>query len=280
MARFERPAPGSVAIVTGASSGIGRAFALELARRGHPVLAVARRSERLDELAGTAKAAGMAPIVPHVADLGAEDAAPLVRAAAAALGEVGWLINNAGASTFGRFEDGDPQRERALVRLNCEAVVALCAELVPQFVHRRRGVILNVASTAGFQATPGWSVYGASKAFVISFTEGLHEELRGSGVSAMALCPGPVASEFFSANAGGRPHKAPFYVLSPEEVVEAGLRAALAGRALAVVGTVNRVQVWSTRLAPRALARRVSARIGLGYIGLPPLPKRLPPSGS
>jgi short-subunit dehydrogenase len=274
MARFHRPAARSVAVVTGASSGIGRAFARELARRGHPVVAVARRRERLDELADAAR--GGAPIVPLALDVTADDAPAAIRAAAAAHGEVGWLVNNAGASTFGRFETGDPARERGIVRLNCESLVALTSAFLPDLVRRGRGIVLNVASTAGFQATPGWAVYGATKAFVLSFSEALYEELRGSGVSATALCPGPVGTEFFSSNAGDRPHAPPFYTLTPEACAAAGLRAALAGRAVAIVGAVNRVQAWSSRLAPRAMARWVSGKIGLGYIGLPPLPKRRP----
>jgi short-subunit dehydrogenase len=277
MARFQKPAAGSVAIVTGASSGIGRAFARELARRGHPVVAVARRRERLEELATAAIAAGGAPIVPLALDLTAEGAPAAIRAAAAAHGEVGWLVNNAGASTFGRFESGEPERERGIVRLNCESLVALTSAVLPDLVRRRRGIVLNVASTAGFQATPGWAVYGATKAFVISFSEALYEELRGSGVSATALCPGPVGTEFF-AGAGDQRHTAPFYMLTPEACAAAGVRAALAGRAIALVGVVNRVQAWSSRLSPRALARWVSGKIGLGYIGLPPLPKRQPPA--
>jgi short-subunit dehydrogenase len=272
MAHFNPPAPGSVAIVTGASAGLGRAFALALARRGHTVLAIARRAERLAELVGEAPGPGR--IEPLALDVTADGAATKIHEAARKLGEIGWLVNNAGGSTFGRFEDSDVAAERALVRLNCESVVALTGEVLPGLVARRRGIVLNVASSAGMQPTPGWSVYGASKAFVLAFSEGLYDELRGSGVSATALAPGPVATEFFSANAAGRNRRVPPWEVSAEACVEQALRAALAGRALLVVGLATRLLVFGSRFSPRALARWVSGRVGLRFIGLPPLPPR------
>jgi short-subunit dehydrogenase len=270
MAHFHPPAAGSVAIVTGASAGIGRAFALELSRRGHPVLAVARRPEKLAAL--VAEAPGR--IVPLALDVAMDGAAARIHEAAKALGEIGWLVNNAGSSTFGRFEDADLAAERGLVRLNCESVVALTGQVLPELVSRGRGIVLNVASSAGLQPTPGWTVYGASKAFVIAFTEGLYDELRGSGVSVTALAPGPVATEFFAANAAGTRRRAPPWEVSAEACVDRALRAALAGRALVVVGGVTRLVAWSARFYPRALTRWVSGRIGLRFIGLPPLPPR------
>ena len=274
MAHFNPPGAGSVAIVTGASAGIGRAFARALAGRGHPVLAVARRAEKLAELVAEARAAGIGSIEPLALDVTAEGAADRIVAAAGRLGEIGWLVNNAGGSTFGRFENADVGAERALVRLNCEAVVALTGRVLPDLVSRRRGIVVNVASSAGMQPTPGWAVYGASKAFVIAFSEGLYDELRGSGVSVTALAPGPVATEFFAASAAGRARRAPPWEISAEDCVDRAIRGALAGRALVVVGLPTRLLVFGSRFSPRALARWVSGRIGLRFIGLPPLPPR------
>jgi short-subunit dehydrogenase len=274
MAHFNPPAPGSIAIVTGASAGLGHAFALALARRGHPVLAVARRVERLAELVAQAQAAGAARIEPLALDVTADRAAARILETARPMGEIGWLVNNAGSSTFGRFENADVEAERALVRLNCESVVALTGKVLPELVARRRGIVLNVASSAGMQPTPGWSVYGASKAFVIAFSEGLYDELRGSGVSVTALAPGPVATEFFSANAAGSKHHAPPWEISADDCAERAIRGALAGRAVVVVGLATRILVFGSRFSPRALARWVSGRIGLRFIGLPPLPPR------
>jgi hypothetical protein len=275
MGRFVEPAPGSVAIVTGASAGIGRELARLLFRRGHVVLAIARRAERLVELVAEASAAGgPGRIEPMTIDVTSDGAAGRIRFAARRLGEIGWLINNAGGSTFGRFEDADAVAEQALVRLNCESVVALTARVLPDLVKAGRGIVLNVASTAGMQPTPGWITYGASKAFVLAFSEGLYDELRGSGVSATALAPGPVATEFFAANGAGRPRRRPPWEISAELCAERAVQGALAGRAVVVVGTMNKILAASARFSPRSLARWVSGRIGLRYIGLRPLPPR------
>jgi short-subunit dehydrogenase len=273
MAQFNPPAPGSIAIVTGASAGLGRAFALALARRGHPVLAVARRAERLAELVAEAQRAG-ARIEALALDVTSDGAAARIFEAARRLGEIGWLVNNAGGSTFGRFEAADVGAEQALVRLNCESVVALTGRVLPDLVARGRGIVLNVASSAGMQPTPGWSVYGASKAFVLAFSEGLYDELRGSGVSATALAPGPVATEFFAAGGAERERRAPPWEVTAEDCADQGIRGALAGRAVVVVGLATRLLVFGSRFSPRALARWVSGRIGLRFIGLPPLPPR------
>lgn len=238
------------------------------------VLAVARRADRLAELRAEAKPRGGAPVEPLALDVTADGAAARIVEAARQLGEIGWLVNNAGGSTFGRFEEAEVERERALVRLNCESVVALTGLVLPHLVRSGRGIVLNVASSAGLQATPGWTVYGASKAFVIAFSEGIYEELRGSGVSATALCPGPVATEFFAANAAGRARRAPPWEISADACAERGIAAALAGRALVVTGFTTRLLAFGTRLSPRALARWVSGRSSLRYIGLPPLPPR------
>src|SRR5581483_7357533 len=144
MGRFVEPAPGSVAIVTGASAGIGRELARLLFRRGHVVLAIARRGERLAELVAEAEAAGgPGRIEPMAVDVTSDGAAGRIRFAARRLGEIGWLINNAGGSTFGRFEDADVTAEQALVRLNCESVVALTARVLPDMVKAGRGIVLN-----------------------------------------------------------------------------------------------------------------------------------------
>lgn len=279
MARFQPPAPGSVAIVTGASSGLGRALAQKLAARGHVVLAIARRTERLAELARPGTAAGDGRIEPLALDVSAPDAADRIHAEARRLGEIGWLVNNAGSSTFGRLEAARVEEQRALVRLNCEALVTLTTRVLPDLVRARRGIVLQIASAAGLQPTPGWAVYGASKAFVISLAEAMSEELRGSGVSVTALCPGPMATEFF--NHGDDPavaasRRRPFWELTPEACAEEGLRAALAGRTVAVIGRTNRAVALSGRLAPRALLRFIAAKISLRYVGLPPMPPRRP----
>ena len=179
------------ALVTGASSGIGEQFARQLAGRGHDLVLVARRADRLERLAAEL------PTEAHVVacDL-ATDAASLAGRVQELGAEVDLLVNNAGFGTSGPFLEHDPERDAEQVRLNCEAVVTLSHAFLPGMVNRRRGGVINVASSAGFQPIPYESVYAATKAFVISFTDALHTELRGSGVRAMSVNPGPVPTEW------------------------------------------------------------------------------------
>ena len=155
------------------------------------MLAVARRVDRLQELAARSAAAGHAAIHAMGLDVTAAHAAVELLARARELGGAGWLVNCAGNGRLVPFID-DVEAQAPQVRLNCEALVAITAAFVRDLVARKAGVILNVASSAGFQPTPGMTTYGACKAFVISFSEGLAEELRGTGVTVTALCPGPV----------------------------------------------------------------------------------------
>jgi short-subunit dehydrogenase len=191
------PDPSSTCLVTGASSGIGADIARSLVRRGHGVSLVARRAERLEELAQELRASHGVRVEVLECDLADEAARGrmLGRLGELAL-NVEVLVNNAGFGTGGRFDELDAEREVEMVRLNAEAVVALCARFVPEMLRRGRGGVLNVASTAAFQPLPRQATYAATKAFVLSFTDSLHAELAGSGVAVTALCPGPVRTEF------------------------------------------------------------------------------------
>jgi short-subunit dehydrogenase len=249
-----------LAVVTGASAGIGAALARKLARAGRPVLAVARRAERLLALADEARAGGWAPVHPLAADVAEEATAARIAAAAAAQGGAGWLVNNAGFGYHGAFATQDPARLALMVRLNCEAVVFLTHALLPQLRASGDGVVLNVASAAAFQPTPFMSVYGASKAFVLSFSEGLAEELRGTGVWVGAYCPGPVESEFGEVSgAAGRIAIAP-QVLSAEDAAREALWQIAKRRVIHVPRPFYRLASTTVRLLPRALVRRISAR--------------------
>ncbi|WP_437321012.1 SDR family NAD(P)-dependent oxidoreductase [Sorangium sp. So ce385] len=256
-----------LAIVTGASSGIGAALARQFSARGQPVLAIGRRAHRLEELSAEARAAGHAPIHPLGLDVTAEGAAQRVRDRARALGGPGWLVNNAGATRLGPFLEGDPAAHAMLVRLNCESVVALCAAIVPDLVARGGGRVLNVASLAAFQPTPGHAVYGATKAFVLSFSEGLAEELDGSGVTVTALCPGPVTTEIFDVGAPGVSRRKPRFELSAEDCAAYGIAAAERGDVVAVPTALSKATAQLARVLPRAAIRRLSARIGLSFLG-------------
>ena len=257
-----------LAIVTGASSGIGAEIARQLSARGHPILAVARRAERLEQMAADAIKTPRAPVHALALDVTAPGAALALRDRARALGGASILVNNAGVFRLGAVADSDPAQQAALVRLNCEAVVAICAAVVPDLVARGAGVVLNVASLAGMQPTPFYAAYGASKAFVVSYSEALREELRGTGVSVTALCPGPVTTELVeAAGIAESERQPPSYELSAEEVARAGIEGAQRGDAIVIPGLWNKAQAIGSRLAPRALVRRVSRATALSYLG-------------
>src|SRR6201992_502333 len=197
------PAPGNdrAVIVTGASSGIGEQFAGILARRGYQVVLVARSADRLDELAK--RLGPNAP--PPPADLSDRSARAGLLDRIAGLGLTpDILINNAGLSTLGLVAKSVPEQEVNLVEVDVAAVVDLCSRFLPGMVDRHRGAVLNVASIAGFGPLPGQAAYGAAKAFVLSYSHSLRGELRGTGVSATALCPGPLETGFGDAPASNK----------------------------------------------------------------------------
>ena len=194
------PQPGSTALITGASSGIGEEFARQLAARGHGVFLVARREERLRELADDLERAarrprgGRSPATSRTPQ--AVEALP-GKVAERGL-DVEVLVNNAGFTTVGDVHE-NPDRQLGMVRVNCEALVALTSAWLPGMTERGRGAVINVASVASFQPIPVQAVYAATKAFVRSFSEAVSSELKGTGVTMTALCPGPVSTEFIEA---------------------------------------------------------------------------------
>ncbi|HEX2665666.1 MAG TPA: SDR family oxidoreductase [Candidatus Acidoferrum sp.] len=243
------------AVVTGASSGIGEEFARELARRSYPVLAVARRRERLDALAKQASAQG-GRIESLTADLGTESGVGSVLQRLKELGEIELLINNAGLANADDFVGAPLDREVAAIKLNIEAVLRLTHGALQSMTRQRHGRIINVASVVAFQPFPHFAVYAASKAFVLSFTEALAEELRGTGVRVLALCPGAVRTEMEAfAHNEGMLGKLPS--LTAEQVVKAGLRALEHGRVVKVVGGLNQFLPFMDRLMPRWAVRRL-----------------------
>jgi hypothetical protein len=245
------------ALVTGASSGIGEQFARQLAQRGHELLIVARRADRLDALAAELPTTARA----IQCDL-ATDAASLPAKVADLGADVDLLVNCAGFGTSGPFIDHDPARDAEQVRLNCEAVVTLIHAFLPAMVKRRRGGIINVASSAGMQPIPYESVYSASKAFVISFSDALHVELRGSGVRVICVNPGPVPTEFqeLAGYEPGRVGVVPGEI-SAEQAVREALEAYDRGRRSVVPGRVMRWFMRLTQPSPRAIQLRVTERL-------------------
>jgi uncharacterized protein len=239
------------AVITGASSGIGEEFAGILSRRGYQVVLVARSADRLEELA--ARLGPNAHSLP--ADLADRSARAALPGQVAALGLTpDILINNAGFSTLGRVVKSVPEQEVNLVEVDVAAVVDLCSRFLPGMVERRRGAVLNVSSVAAFGPIPGQAAYGAAKAFVLSYTHSLRGELRGTGVTATALCPGPVDTGF-GEKAGFSKEEAeaalPRVMWIPaDKVAQAGIDGLEAGKAVVVPGRVNRIASALFRVAP------------------------------
>jgi uncharacterized protein len=249
------------ALVTGASSGIGLAYARELRRRGTKLVLVARREDRLRALAEELGGADAAVVVR--ADLTAsEGVASLVKAVRARALPINLLVNNAGMGHTGRFAEQRQEVIHEMLDLNIKALVDLTRAFLPDMLARSSGAIVNVASNAAFQPVPFLNVYAATKAFVLSFTEGLAEEVRGSGVRVQALCPGITATEFLDVaktHSGLLVRRMP--TMTAEQVVEASLSGLDRGRVRVVAGFANRALATVQRFVPNVIVRRVSAEL-------------------
>jgi len=248
------------ALVTGASAGIGEAFARALAERHHDLVLVARRRDRLEALAKELAERHRVAASVEVADL-AEDGDLERLAGALAADPPDLLVNNAGFGTLGRFAELDPERELEEIRLNVVALVRLTRAALPGMLARGRGGIVNVSSLAGESAGPFTATYSATKAYVTSFSESLHEEVRDAGVTVQALLPGFTRTEFQEV-AGVDPGIVPAFAwMSAEQVVAASLAALERRDAVCIPGAGNRLLGGLTSLAPRGFARRVLGSI-------------------
>jgi uncharacterized protein len=251
------PGPDRAALVTGASQGIGAEIARELARRGHRLVLVARSEDKLRALAGEiAGSGGQADVL--AADLADRSARAVLPSRVIKLGvTVDVLVNNAGFSTMGRVSEADPETEMQMVEVDVVAVVDLCTRFIHGMVERGRGAILNVASTAAFQPLPGQAGYGAGKAFVLSYTQSLVGELKGSGVSATALCPGPVHTGFgeragFAKEDAEKALPSVMWV-DAAAVAKAAVEGLDKGRMVVIPGVANRVAAAMAQVTPRTL---------------------------
>jgi short-subunit dehydrogenase len=244
-----------IALVTGASSGIGEQFARQLSEHGHELILVARRADRLERLASELHA----PAYAIPCDLASEGDRLPDRVRNLGL-EVDLLVNNAGFGTHGRFWEIEPGRDAEMVRVNCEAIVALTRAFHPGMVERRRGGVITVASTSGMQPLPYTATYAASKAFALRFSEALSEELRGTGVRALAVNPGPVPTEWQRVARFSTSDKVPGEIPA-EQVVAESLRAYERGRRSLIPGRTIRWFMRGTKLGPRPLQLRISERL-------------------
>lgn len=249
------PVPDSTCLITGASSGIGAELARELARRGHGVTLVARREERLRELADElSRRHGIRAEIVAASVADDDGRAEMVSEIEGRGLTVETLVNNAGYGSGGRFQDLDNENEEGMVRLNVEAVVGLCGIYAPKMVARGRGAILNVGSVAGFQPLPKQATYAATKAFVNAFTEALHADLRGTGVTATVLCPGFTQTEFTEAGGMESMDALPsFLVDEPADVARAAVEGLEKGKRSVIPGPHNVVTAFGGRFVPRSV---------------------------
>lgn len=257
------PAPDRTAVVTGASSGIGVDLARELVRRGHGVTLVARRTELLEALADDLRGGVRVEV------LSCDLADPAARIALLAEVEdrgltLDVLVNNAGLGTVGPVAAADADSELRMLRVNVEALVDLTTRVVPGMVARGRGAVLHTASTAAFQPLPGQATYAATKAFVLSYSEALRQELKPAGVTVTALCPGPVRTGFIgAAGMSEQDFDQPlpeFMFQSSAAVAKAGVDALDAGRGVVIPGLANEVGARLAALVPRRVLLPLLAR--------------------
>ena len=250
----------NTALITGASSGIGEVFARKLAARGRNVLLVARSEDKLITLCNELGRSNSIRAQYVALDLSKREAAKTLFGESAQRGlTVDMLINNAGFGSMGEFGKLDLERELNMIDLNIKSLLELTHRFLQPMIERKQGTIINVASTASFQAVPFMATYAATKAFVLSFSEALWEENRAQGIKVMALCPGVTETNFFEAARG---HKPPARVSqTPEEVVDTAMRGLARGRSHIISGWTNFLMTQSERLAPRSLITRVAGRM-------------------
>jgi short-subunit dehydrogenase len=260
-----KPSPKETALITGASSGIGEALARRFAQAGHPLVLVARNRARLEALATELRAGCGVEVRVEPCDLAKRDGPG---ALAAALRRrhisIDVLVNNAGVLQQGEFAKMLPERHQELIDLNVSALTGMLAHFLPPMLERGYGRVLNVASVAAFQPVPLLATYAATKAYVLSLTESLGEELKDRGVTVSALCPGITATRMLSGavEANARLANLPgFLVGNADEVAAVGYRVCMEGPVIAVPGAVNQAVTLASRVTPKWLLRRIAGTL-------------------
>jgi len=257
-ARFERSEmAASFALVTGASSGFGIDFARGLARRGYDLILVARRAERLQEVAAAIERDFACSVETVVADLGVDDERVRLAQRVETFGKpVEVLVNNAGLGLYGSFDVIPWEKEKQMLAIDIDAVVHLSKLFTPGMVARKKGFVLNVASVGAYQPTPLYASYSAAKAFVLSFSQALNFELRRTGVSVTTVSPGIASTEFLTVSKQTATFYQRLLMMSSEDVVSSALKALFARRSTVVPGFVNAAVAYSGKIMPGSLAAR------------------------
>ncbi len=255
----------ATALITGASSGLGEEFARQLARENYDLVLTARREDRLKAVAAEALKLGSSKVEVIASDLGLPDAATKLHQEVSRRGiEIECLVNNAGFGTHGIFHKLPLEREIEEINLNVTSLVSLTRLFLEGMVTRRRGTIINVASTAAFQPVPYMATYGATKSFVLDFSEAVAFEAKPFGVTVMALCPGPTRTEFqdvADVNEAGVPS---FAYMDAKTVVTQALASAKRGKSVRINGIINTVMAQSIRFTPRSLVARIAGAMFKG----------------
>ena len=252
------------ALITGASKGIGKELAFLFAEKEHNLVLVARSAEALEKIKVEIEETCPVSVHTMVVDLcGASAAQAVFNEVKEKVGDIDYLVNNAGFGDFGYFADTEWERHRKMIELNISTLSQFCHLFIQDWIPRKSGKILNVASTAAFQPGPGMSVYFASKAYVANFSQAIAYEFRKYGITVTTLCPGPVKTNFGRAARMNHPNgflkdmKTPL----PEEVVSFGYRAMMKGKALAIHGVLNKFVASSVRFLPRKWLATLSAKV-------------------
>jgi len=255
---------GGAALVTGATSGIGLELARALAERAFDLILVARSQDKLERVAERLTTMQKVRVWPVRADLSRDDGPlGLMDSIRGIEVDVDVLVNDAAFGIYGPFANRGPEREAEMIHLNVLAPTELAARLLPGMIRRRRGLILNVASTAGFAPVPLLGTYAATKAYLIHWTHALDEELTGTGVRAAVLCPGSTATNFHNVSGGSAHQSSPFPRQSPVDVAKECLRGLDRGKRVIVSGPLNRLHAGFASAIPRSWAARLG-RIVLG----------------
>ena len=254
----------SYALVTGASKGIGKSIAEELARMGNDLILVARSESTLKELSELVKQKYSVKVDYMALDLALPNAANTVYEWCISKGySINILVNNAGYGLWGRFDELDLSKQEEMLQLNMHTLVQLTRAFIPTLKSEKKSYILNVASTAAYQAVPTLSLYAASKSFVLLFTRGIRLELKNSSISVSCLCPGPTSTNFVdrAGMSDAIKKKADAFGMSPEAVAKIAVKAMFKGKAEIIPGLLNKITVWFTALVPKSIPENIAVNL-------------------